>query len=130
MSSYGVGVGVLNFANYAGQTGFTHIINDLRVEVTLDAGFNITQDGIELTAGTTGRTDFMQLRFFNNNTNQSDSSLNLETYSYGASPGNTENVTISVIDDTNGVMRSNGFFVTNAGTNRVDFTPPLYLSFP
>ena len=75
MSSYGVGTGVINFANYIGQSTFTHVINDLRAEVTLVAGFNITQNGIELTAGTTDRTDFMQLRFFNNNTNQSDSSL-------------------------------------------------------
>ena len=129
MSSYGVGIGVINFADYIGRTTFSHVINDLRVEVTLEAGFNITQNGIELTAGTTSRTDFMQLRFFNNNTNQSDSSLNLESYSYGASPANTDYIEIDITDDTSESGRSREFFVTDAGTALIQsFDPYLYPS--
>ena len=129
MSSYGVGTGVINFANYIGQSTFTHVINDLRAEVTLVAGFNITQNGIELTAGTTDRTDFMQLKFFNNNTNQSDSSLNLESYSYGASPQNSDYIEIDMSDDPTGGGRSSSFSVTSAGTRLVQsFAPYLYPS--
>lgn len=121
MSSYGVGIGVINFADYIGQTTFSHVINDLRVEVTLEAGFNITQNGIELTAGTTDYADFMKLRFFNNNTNQSDTSLKLDGYSYGASPANTALATISIIkEDWSG--RANSFSVQNEGQVSVDRT--------
>ena len=126
MSSYGVGIGVINFDNYIGETTFTHVINDLRVEVTLEAGFNITQNGIELTAGTTDYTDFMQLKFFNNNTNQSDSSLNLESYSYGASPQNSDSVYISVTDDTTLGGRARQFSVTTAGTTLVQAYAPYH----
>ena len=126
MSSYGVGIGVINFADYSGRTTFTHVINDLRVEVTLVAGFNITQNGIELTAGTTDYTDFMQLKFFNNNTNQSDSSLNLESYSYGASPQNSDSVYISVTDDTTLGGRARQFSVTTAGTTLVQAYAPYH----
>lgn len=126
MSSYGVGIGVINFDNYIGETTFTHVINDLRVEVTLEAGFNITQNGIELTAGTTGETDFMQLKFFNNNTNQSDTSLNLESYSYGASPSNTSRqIDIAIRDDTAGGGRIRGFYVNIAGTKLVESSAPF-----
>ena len=112
MSSYGVGIGVINFDNYIGETTFTHVINDLRVQVTLEAGFNITQNGIELTAGTTGYADFMQLRFFNNNTNQSDTSLKLESFNYGASPANTALASIGIIKE-DGSGRAYSFSVQN-----------------
>ena len=125
MSSYGFGIGVINFDNYIGETTFTHVINDLRVEVTLEAGFNITQNGIELTVGPTDYTNFMQLRFFNNNTNQSDSSLNLESYSFGASPGNTVYSQIGVTNNTTGVFRGHPLpSITDAGTNRVNSNNP------
>ena len=129
MSSYGVGIGVINFDNYIGETTFTHVINDLRVQVTLEAGFNITQNGIELTAGTTGYADFMQLRFFNNNTNQSDTSLNLESFSYGASPSNTSLIELVIIDDTTTGSQGKSFSVTSAGTELVQsYDPFLYPS--